>query len=105
MVENSPVPADRQIHFRIGINLGDEVNVAARIQSLAVPGGILVSDPVHERVKGRWEIECEFAGEESMPAITVGVLPFDNMSDDGDQSCFCDWLGEDLTTRLPRSPS
>ena len=56
--ENAELPADRQMEFRIGVNLGDVivdteqiygdgVNVAARLQSLAEPGGICISNTVH----------------------------------------------------------
>ena len=61
---NESACVDRRMSLRIGINLGDVieengalfgdgVNVAARLQSLAEPGGILVSGSVHEQVKGR----------------------------------------------------
>ena len=59
--ENAPIPAGSQMRLRIGVNLGDviedkggvagdAVNVAARLQALAKPGGILVSGSVHEQV-------------------------------------------------------
>ena len=63
----SRVPADRRIVYRMGINLGDivfddgdmfgdGVNVAARLQTLAEPGGICVSDPVQQIVADRLRI-------------------------------------------------
>jgi adenylate cyclase len=59
---NSGTPEDRRLDFRIGVNLGDViiqdgdifgdgVNVAARLEGLAEPGGIVVSGTVHEHVR------------------------------------------------------
>lgn len=62
---NAALPKDRRMSFRIGVNLGDiheqadgsvygdGVNVAARLESLAEPGGMLVSPPVHAEIAGR----------------------------------------------------
>src|SRR6476661_7718691 len=63
-VKNDELPEHRQMRFRIGINLGDVivegerlygdgVNIAARLESLAEPGGICISDIVHEQVKNK----------------------------------------------------
>src|SRR5439155_11628607 len=65
--ENARLPAERRMEFRIGINLGDVivqgeqlygdgVNVAARLESLAEPGGILISSSVHEQIKNKLEL-------------------------------------------------
>ncbi len=65
--ENGNRPADRRMDFRIGINLGDVlhkddriygdgVNIAARIESLADPGGICISRGVYEQVEGRVDL-------------------------------------------------
>src|SRR5688572_18369839 len=71
MVErNLGIPPDKRLDFRVGVNVGDiiiddddifgdGVNVAARLQEVAEPGGICISHSVHENVRNR--IECEFA--------------------------------------------
>jgi len=62
--ENASLPSDRRMEFRIGINLGDVivdgeqiygdgVNVAARLESLAHPGGVCISGIVHEQVRDK----------------------------------------------------
>lgn len=70
---NADVPADRRIELRIGISLGDVIvdgddlhgngiNVAARIEKLAEPGGICVSDNVREHLKSVEEIDLQDLG-------------------------------------------
>jgi adenylate cyclase len=82
--DNAPVPPDQRIVFRIGINLGDVivegqdihgdgVNVAARLEALAEPGGICISGIVHDQVQGRLEVQFEDAGERSLKNITRPV--------------------------------
>jgi adenylate cyclase len=78
MVErNADVPAGRRIDFRIGINVGDViidggdifgdgVNVAARLEALAEPGGICVSARVYEDAAGRIDARCEDIGKHSL---------------------------------------
>src|ERR1700693_4458194 len=62
--ENGNLPSDRRMEFRIGVNLGDVmvdgeqiygdgVNVAARLERLADPGGICISGTVHEQIKNK----------------------------------------------------
>ena len=71
---NAGVPADRRIEFRVGINLGDViiegddiygdgVNVAARLESLAEPGGLSVSATVRDHVEGKLDVAFADAGE------------------------------------------
>ena len=87
MVErNADVPADRRIEFRIGINVGDiisddndiygdGVNVAARLEALAEPGGILVSRNVHDQVRDKLSFGFEDMGEQTVKNIArpIGV--------------------------------
>jgi hypothetical protein len=76
---NADVPQERRIEFRIGINVGDVmidrgdifgdgVNVAARLQGIAEPGGICVSGRAQEDVEGKLEISFENAGEHPLQA-------------------------------------
>jgi adenylate cyclase len=87
MVErNAVVPAERRIQFRIGINVGDiisdgndiygdGVNVAARLEGLAEPGGICVSRVVHDQVRDKLSFSFEDMGEQSVKNIArpIGV--------------------------------
>jgi adenylate cyclase len=83
---NSGVPEDKRIEFRIGINVGDiifdgddifgdGVNVAARLEALADPGGIMVSGIVHDQVRDKLSFGFEDMGERAIKNIArpVGV--------------------------------
>jgi adenylate cyclase len=83
-VENASIPPDRRMLFRIGINLGDVmvegeeiygggVNVAARLESLAEPGGICISGNVHEQVRDKLALSYEDAGEQEVKNIARPV--------------------------------
>ena len=79
------VPEDRRMHFRIGIHLGDViekpdgtvygdgVNIAARLQGLADPGGITVSDSIRSAVRGRLVADFSDRGEQSVKNIADPV--------------------------------
>lgn len=83
---NAEVPVEKRIEFRIGINIGDiiidgddifgdGVNVAARLQALADPGGIMVSGIVHDQVRDKLSFGFEDLGEQAVKNIArpVGV--------------------------------
>jgi adenylate cyclase len=83
---NVEVPADRRVEFRVGINVGDiisdnndiygdGVNVAARLEALAEPGGIMVSGVVHDQVRDKLSFGFEDLGEQSVKNIArpIGV--------------------------------
>src|SRR5271169_373474 len=81
---NAPLPPDRRIDFRIGINVGDivvedgdifgdGVNVAARLEGLAEPGGICVSARVQEDAAGKLDLAFEDIGEQALKNIARPV--------------------------------
>ena len=81
---NAEVPSDKKIEFRIGINVGDiivdgddifgdGVNVAARLESISEPGGICISDVVHQQVSGRVEATFADLGEQNLKNIARPV--------------------------------
>jgi adenylate cyclase len=84
---NIGVPEDRQITYRIGINIGDiivegddifgdGVNVAARLEALAEPGGICISQSVHSQIEGKVELKFEDLGEQQVKNIPKPVKVF-----------------------------
>src|SRR5262245_46444723 len=77
---NDAIPEDRRIEFRIGINVGDiiidgndifgdGVNIAARLEGLADPGGISVSDRVHQNTCSKFDFVFEDMGEHQLKNI------------------------------------
>ena len=138
---NAGVAAERQITLRIGVNLGDvrfedgdvlgdAVNIAARLQTLAEPGEIIASDAVAQLLKGKVQAALEDLGGKSVKNIAepvhvwrvrraarlatlpaaaaaanvpaIAVLPFQNLSDDPQQSYFSDGFAEDVIIALSR---
>ncbi len=85
--ENGGLPNARRMEFRIGVNLGDVmveneqiygdgVNVAARLESLAEPGGICISGIVHDQVKNKLTLGYGDLGEQHVKNIAEGVRVF-----------------------------
>ncbi len=81
---NNGVPGDRRIEFRIGVNLGDiiidaddiygdGVNIAARLEGLAEPGGICISGTAYEQLKAKVEVGYEDLGEQRVKNIEKPV--------------------------------
>src|ERR1700731_561959 len=81
---NADVAPDKRIEFRIGINVGDiiidgddifgdGVNVAARLETLADPGGIMVSGVVHDQVRDKLSFNFEDLGEQAVKNIARPV--------------------------------
>ena len=138
---NAEIPAERQIRFRIGINLGDiiidgddihgdGVNLAARLEGLAEPGGICVSDDAYRQVRDKLDYRFEDLGERRLKNIarpmrvygvsalnepakekqalalpdkpSIAVLPFTNLSGDPEQEYFADGVAEDIITALAK---
>src|SRR6476660_8051125 len=80
MADNDGVPQDRRMLFRIGINLGDiliegddilgdGVNIAARLEGIAEPGGICISSSAYDQVHGKVAVEFIDLGEQSLKNI------------------------------------
>ncbi len=78
--ENAALPPERRMHFRIGVHLGDVavegeriygdgVNIAARLEGLAEPGGIAISATVYEQVANKLELACTDLGPQTMRNI------------------------------------
>ncbi len=136
-------PEERRISLRIGVNLGDiivegsdiygdGVNVAARLEGLAEPGGVCISGPAFDTVEGKLDLVFEDVGPQQVKNIarpvrayrlasthigaldapeaslplpdkpSIAVLPFSNMSGDPEQDYFSDGITEDIITELSR---
>ena len=91
---NTDVPVDKRIDLRIGINLGDVVidgddiqgdgvNVAARLESMAEPGGICISGMVFESVRDRMDVPFEDMGEQAVKNIDRPVRVWRWLAGDG----------------------
>src|ERR1700674_3412011 len=85
--ENASLAPARRMEFRIGVNLGDVmvegkqiygdgVNVAARLESLAEPGGICISRTVHENIRNKLALSYEDLGEQHVKNIAKAVRVF-----------------------------
>jgi adenylate cyclase len=78
--QNTVVPPDQRIEFRIGIHVGDiifddndifgdGVNIAARLEGIAEPGGVCMSDDAYRQVRGKVKIDCDDMGPQSLKNI------------------------------------
>src|SRR6185369_5982258 len=138
---DAAVPADRRIAFRIGIHLGDvvvdgadllgdAVNIAARLEGIAEPGGICVSEDAWRQIRDKLPAAFVDMGEQALKNIarpvhvfridaagvatpprpqlalpdkpSIAVLPFQNISGDPAQEYFTDGMVEDIITGLSR---
>jgi adenylate cyclase len=112
---NAEVPEDRRIIYRMGINIGDiivegddiygdGVNVAARLEGLADPGGVCVSRTVYDHIKGKVELGFKDLGEQKVKNITEPVHVYRIEPDDiGTQNVAPSTAGDALP--LPDKPS
>jgi len=141
-VRNADLPEHRRMAFRIGINLGDVieedeaiygdgVNIAARLEGLADPGGICISRIVYDQVKNKLKAVYDCLGEQKVKNITepvmayrvllepkkgdkkalslpskpsIAVLAFDNLSGDPAQEYLADGISESIITTLSKIP-
>jgi len=139
---NEALPEDRHIKFRVGLHVGDMivegddiygdgVNIAARLEGLAAPGGIACSAAVRDHIGHKLDIDFVDQGEKAVKNIaqplhvyfvgpvrsepqaqapfsshggkpSIAILPFANMSSDAEQEFFSDGITEDLITDLSK---
>ena len=94
------VPEDRRIRLRIGINigdiivedgdiLGDGVNIAARLENLAEPGGIYVSAVVREQVRDKFHADFSDLGEQPVKNIARPLHVYPSRRRAHDRACHC----------------
>ena len=92
--ENDALPDAQKMRFRIGINLGDVmvegddvygdgVNIAARLQQLAEPGGILISGPVYDQVHNKLSISFDPLGPQQVKNVSNPVVGYRIIAGDG----------------------
>jgi adenylate cyclase len=140
---NAWIASERRMEWRIGIHLGDVliegddilgdgVNIAARLEGIAEPGGISISEDAFRQVRGKVEAEFADIGEQGLKNIarplrvysvrpasaperaaptsalplpdkpSIAVLPFANLSGDPEQEYFADGMVEEIITALSR---
>ena len=145
IARNAETPPDKQIVYRIGVNLGDVlidgedilgdgVNIAARLESVCEPGGVLISGTAYEHVRGRVKAQFLDLGEKQLKNIaqpvrayaidaiapgsaaaaltpepptdrpSIAVLPFACFSEEREFKFLAEAMSEDLITMLARIP-
>ncbi len=93
--KNQELPADKRLEFRIGVNIGDViqdgdsifgdgVNIAARIEKLADPGGVCISRNAHDHIKKKLSLGYEFLGEHPVKNISEPVTVYKVLMDEKD---------------------
>jgi adenylate cyclase len=143
MKRNEGVPGEKRMDIRIGIHIGDiiseegdifgdGVNIAVRLEGIAQPGGISISEDAWRQVQGKVTADFVDTGEQNLKNIprpirvyrlrleearaaqpaasrtpppeqpSIAVMPFQNMSGDPEQEHFCDGLVEDIITTLSK---
>jgi adenylate cyclase len=142
-IQESIASGRSSLKLRIGVNLGevivgadgdlfgDGINIAVRLEGVADPGGILISEKVYSEIEGKLDIGFEDSGEQQLknisrpvrayavrvgahsalterlsaaapPPVSIAVLPFENMSGDPEQEYFADGMVEEIITALSR---
>ena len=136
---NAAIEPQRRMQFRIGVNFGDVIyddarifgegiNIAARLEAVAEPGGICISGKAHDEIRGKVDLTFEDRGEQRFKNIvqpvrvygvrldgaperpplslpdkpSIAVVPFQNLSGDPSQDYFADGIAEEITTALAR---
>lgn len=118
-----------EVVFENGDVFGNNVNIAARIQSSAAPGSIFISETVHNNLANKEDVKTHFVKEEYLKNVSrpvrlyqvlmegseivahvtsaapkvdnsIAVLPFVNMSNDPEQEYFCDGISEEIINTL-----
>jgi class 3 adenylate cyclase len=118
-----------EVVFENGDVFGNDVNIAARIQSSAAPGSIFISESVHNNLANKKDVKTHFVKEEHLKNVSrpvrlyqvliegseivthatsaaptvdnsIAVLPFVNMSNDPEQEYFCDGISEEIINTL-----
>jgi adenylate cyclase len=134
---NSGRPIHRQIFLRIGVHLGDvihsqndvygdAVNIASRIEPLANPGGVCISEQVYDHVRNKSEFQLLSMGKKELKNVgesveifrvvfpwerqestaaaldkkRIAILPFTNLSSDPEEGYFADGMTEELITSI-----
>jgi adenylate cyclase len=115
-LHNEELEPAQRLEFRVGINLGDViidgddiygdgVNVAARLEGLAPPGGVCISDIVHQMVRGRLDLAFEDMGEQQVKNIAQPVRVWRCASDDRAAQRPASGAAETTVSAVPERPS